>query len=75
MLSALATDCTLLAHVVTQAPYALSMSVFAILFGTLPIGRDAWPNIVGILLGAVAIGLMVYGLCALTNHFLLPPLL
>jgi len=64
VLSALATDCTLLAHVTTQAPYAIAMSILAILFGTLPIGRDAWPNIIGILLGAATIGLMVFGLAA-----------
>jgi len=51
VLSALASDCDLLAHVITQAPYAVMMAILAILFGTLPIGRDAWPNIVGILLG------------------------
>ena len=39
------------------------MSLVAILFGTLPIGKDAWPNIVGILLGFVVIGLFVYGIC------------
>jgi hypothetical protein len=29
----------------------------------LPIGGETWPNIVGILLGTVAIVLIVYGLC------------
>lgn len=62
-MSSLASDCDLLAHVVTQAPYSITMSILAILFGTLPIGKDAWPNIVGILLGAVVIGLFVYGIC------------
>jgi Na+/H+ antiporter NhaC len=64
VLSSLASDCDLLSHVVTQAPYAVFMSILAILFGTLPIGRDAWPNIVGILLGFVTIGLFTYGVCA-----------
>ena len=63
VLSSLASDCDLLAHVVTQAPYSVSMSILAILFGTLPIGKDAWPNIIGILLGLVVIGLFVYGIC------------
>ncbi|CAB9499323.1 Inherit from COG: Na H antiporter [Seminavis robusta] len=64
VLSSLASDCNLLSHVVTQAPYAIAMAILAILFGTLPIGRDAWPNIVGILLGALTIALFVYLLCA-----------
>ena len=63
VLSSLASDCDLLAHVVTQAPYSLTMSILAILFGTLPIGKDAWPNIIGILLGLLVIGLFVYGIC------------
>lgn len=63
VLSSLASDCDLIAHVTTQAPYAIIVSIFAILFGTLPIGRDTWPNIVGILLGFVTICLFVYGLC------------
>lgn len=61
VLSALASDCQLLRHVTTQAPYSVCVFVLSILFGTLPIGRDAWPNIVGILLGTVAIVLFVYG--------------
>ena len=47
VLSSLATDCNLLAHVATQAPYVLVVSLLAILLGTVPIGYDAWPNIVG----------------------------
>jgi hypothetical protein len=39
------------------------VSILAILFGTLPIGRDAWPNIIGILLGFVGIAVIVFGLC------------
>jgi len=61
VLSALASDCQLLRHVSTQAPYSVCVFILSILFGTLPIGRDAWPNIVGILLGTVAIVLFVYG--------------
>jgi Na+/H+ antiporter NhaC len=63
VLSALASDCTLLAHVVTQAPYAIVCVIISILFGTLPIGRDAWPNIVGIRLGAAAVVGFVYFVC------------
>ena len=63
VLSSLASDCQLLAHVSTQAPYAIIMMILSILFGTLPIGMEAWPNIVGIVLGVVAIALFVYGMC------------
>lgn len=47
VLSSLATDCNLLAHVATQAPYVLIVSLLAVLLGTVPIGYGAWPNIVG----------------------------
>jgi Na+/H+ antiporter family len=60
ILSALASDCQLLAHVSTQAPYAFFTIVLSILFGTIPIGRKAWPNIVGIVLGALVIGLITW---------------
>ncbi|CAB9507240.1 Inherit from COG: Na H antiporter [Seminavis robusta] len=63
VLSALASDCQLLGHVTTQAPYAIIVTILSILFGTLPIGNHAMPNIVGILLGAVSIVLIVYFLC------------
>lgn len=44
-------------------PYALAMIVLSILLGTLPIGYDAWPNIIGVLLGAGLTVGFVYGLC------------
>jgi hypothetical protein len=67
VLSALASDCKLLAHVSTQAPYAVYIIIVSLLFGTVPIGREAWPNIVGIILGAIFILL-----CAL---LLAPPVI
>jgi hypothetical protein len=63
VLSSLACDVTLVAHVVTQAPYVLCMVLFSIIFGTLPIGYDAWPNMVGVALGWVCSGLFVYFIC------------
>jgi Na+/H+ antiporter family len=59
VLSALASQCKLLAHVNTQAPYAFYTIIVSVLFGTLPIGRGTWPNIVGILLGALFIVITV----------------
>ena len=55
VISAMSCGCKLLDHVTTQAPYSLLIVLYCILFGTIPIGRDAMPNIVGILLGFVAI--------------------
>ena len=41
VLSALATECGLMAHVNTQAPYVIVVVIRSIMFGTLPIGADA----------------------------------
>jgi hypothetical protein len=63
VLSALACDCQLLSHVSTQAPYAIVVILVSIILGTVPIGYDGWPNIVGILLGVLVIGAFVFGMC------------
>jgi hypothetical protein len=63
VLSALACECGLLEHVETQAPYAIIVVVISTLFGTIPIGYGAWPNIVGILLGALSTAAFVYLFC------------
>jgi hypothetical protein len=63
VLSALACDCTLLGHVSTQAPYAIVCILVSIILGTVPIGYDGWPNIVGILFGVGVLGAFVFGLC------------
>ena len=44
--------------------YAITVSLISILLGTIPIGYDAWPNIIGILIGAGLVVGFVYGLCA-----------
>jgi hypothetical protein len=63
VLSALACEVTLMAHVTTQAPYVLINVLFSILFGTIPIGFNAWPSMVGIVFGwLVSLG-FVYGVC------------
>jgi hypothetical protein len=64
VLSSLACDCNLLSHVSTQMGYAIVVSVISILLGTIPIGYDAWPNIIGILIGAGLIVGFVIFLCA-----------
>ena len=38
----------------TQGPYAFTVALWSILVGTLPVGLQAYPNYVGILLGAAA---------------------
>jgi Na+/H+ antiporter family len=63
VLTALACDIKLMAHVSTQAPYVLIVVLFSVLFGTLPIGYDAWPNIVGILIGWAVSLAFVYVVC------------
>jgi hypothetical protein len=59
VLSALACDCDLVSHVLTQAPYAMTISVLSVVVGTLPIGHEAWPNMIGILIGWVLTGLFI----------------
>jgi len=63
VLSSLACDCRLLAHVQSQAPYSLFVVLISILLGTLPIGRGGWPNIVGILLGWGIMGAFTWFIC------------
>lgn len=63
VLSALACDITLVAHVRTQAPYALAVVILSILVGTIPIGYKAWPNMVGIALGWALSVAFAYGIC------------
>jgi hypothetical protein len=63
VLSCLACDCNLVRHVGTQAPYVLVTCIISIVLGTIPIGYDAWPNIVGILLGFVSLAAFVYTVC------------
>lgn len=54
ILSALASECQVLAHAKTQAPYALIVVVWSVLVGTLPLGMGTFPNGVSIFLGFVA---------------------
>jgi len=63
VLSSLATECGLMEHVGTQAPYVLVVVIVSILFGTLPIGRGAWPNFVGFILGLLFLAAFLFGVC------------
>jgi hypothetical protein len=63
VLSSLACDCNLIAHVVTQAPYALTFSLLSVVVGTLPVGYGVWPNMIGILIGWVLTGLFIIFYC------------
>lgn len=63
VLSSLACDCNLLSHVSTQMGYAIVVSLISILLGTVPIGWDAWPNIIGILIGAGLVVVFVFFVC------------
>lgn len=53
ILASMASECEILQHVKTQGPYALMVSVWSILVGTIPSGMAAFPNWVSILLGFV----------------------
>jgi len=53
ILASMASECQLLQHVRTQAPYALMVSIWSILVGTIPSGRATFANWVSILLGFV----------------------
>jgi hypothetical protein len=44
--------------------YAIVVTLISILVGTIPIGYDAWPNIIGILIGTGLIAAFVYFGCA-----------
>jgi len=63
VLTALACDVDLMSHVNTQAPYVFWVVLFAVLFGYIPAGYSAYPNIVGILLGWLFCALFVYFVC------------
>jgi len=51
ILASMASECQILEHVRTQAPYALMVAVWSILVGTIPSGRGTFANWASILLG------------------------
>jgi hypothetical protein len=51
ILSSMASECQILEHVKTQAPYAIVVATWSILVGTIPSGRATFANWVSILLG------------------------
>ena len=53
ILGAMTSECMLLNHVKTQAPYAMTVAVWSVLVGTLPSGRGAFGNGICTLLGLV----------------------
>lgn len=65
ILASMASECEILQHVKTQGPYALMVSVWSILVGTIPSGMAAFPNWVSILLGFV---MMLFHVCC-TSEF------
>jgi hypothetical protein len=54
ILSSLASECQVLAHTKTQAPYALIVVIWSIVVGTIPLGMGAFHNGVSIFLGFLA---------------------
>jgi hypothetical protein len=67
ILSSLASECQVLAHTITQAPYALIVVIWSVIVGTLPSGMGAFPNGVSIFLGFLAMVLHVI----LTSEFII----
>jgi len=63
LLSSIACQCPLPAHVWTQAPYAVLTAIVAILFGTIPVGYGVYDWWGGLLIGSVvvAIGIPLLG--------------
>lgn len=59
ILSSMASECQILQHVKTQAPYAIVVAIWSILVGTIPSGRATFANWVSILLGFVMMVLHV----------------
>lgn len=53
VLSALASQCGLIEHVKTQAPYVGLQILWAIIVGTVPVGLKGYPNGVAILMGFI----------------------
>ena len=59
ILSSMASECQILQHVKTQAPYAIVVAIWSILVGTIPSGRATFANWVSILLGFIMMVLHV----------------
>lgn len=60
VLASIASECTLINHVKTQAPYAAMVSIWSVLVGTLPSGRGAFSNSICILLGFLAMAIHAF---------------
>ena len=54
ILASMASECEILQHVRTQAPYAMMVALWSVLVGTIPSGRATFANWVSIVLGFVA---------------------
>ncbi|KAI9004317.1 Na+/H+ antiporter family protein [Hyaloraphidium curvatum] len=60
ILSALASQVSVHAHVATQLPYAVTCAILAILVGLVPVGFHAYPQYAGLLIGFPVIGALVW---------------
>ena len=54
ILGAMASECKLINHVKTQAPYAFTVALWSILVGTIPSGMETFGNSICALLGLLA---------------------
>ncbi len=67
ILSSLASECQVLAHTKTQAPYALLVVFWSVVVGTIPLGMESFPNGVSLFLGFLAMLIHV----VLTSEFII----
>ncbi|KAL3920922.1 MAG: hypothetical protein SGILL_003020 [Bacillariaceae sp.] len=68
ILSSFTTDCDVRSHFMTQAPYAVSVLLLSIVVGTVPLSfrafpEVAFPEVVGFVIGIIAICIVVMCLC------------
>lgn len=53
ILSAISSQCDVMHHAITQAPYAVLTAIISLLLGYLPVGYEAYPNWGGLLIGGL----------------------
>lgn len=64
VLASIASECTLINHVKTQAPYAFMVAVWSVLVGTLPTGKGIVNTSICILLGFIAMAAHAFVMAA-----------
>ena len=63
LLSCLASDCHLIAHIITQLPYVIIVFLMSVILGTGPVGFGIYPVGAGYFLGLVFLLFFVFFIC------------